>query len=811
MSVGVESFPARLHGLSSAEALDRARTMGTNRFEARGTRSYVRIVMDHALPAANVALFTVSIVLLALGLYIDALLTSGLVLGNVAVGVFQEVRAKRQLDRIVLLAKEDAHVMRDGVEQRLDPGDIVVGDIVIIRPGDQLPADGVVVEEENCSIDESLLTGESELIRKTPGDAVYSGSFCMTGRAAYRCDRIGREGFGHRIAARAKETRTVRTPLQREVGYVLWGVAILVALLSIGVVRSFYEIYGGVPLVEATRAAAVVVALIPQGLWVMVTVTYAVAIIRISPLGTLVQRLNAIESMSHVDVLCLDKTGTITTNVLAVDRVHPLTVDEATLRRLLGRYCSSVSIGNRSTEAIAAAMGEPAHSLSNEVQFDSLRRWSAVSFFDTEQPGVFVLGAPEILAQRIGDSARFDLVGQWVERGLRVLLLAHESRVASIEYVNGEPRLPELLVPLGYVVLRDELRPGAHDVIARFFDTGIAVKVISGDHPLTVAALAREAGIPDADYALAGDELPMDDPQALAVVADETVVFGRVVPDQKERIIEALKSRGRYVAMIGDGVNDVPAMKRAHVSIAMRAGSPVTRGIADIILLNDSFASLPSAFSEGRRIRAGMEMIIRIFLVRTLSVALIILGAAILASEFPLTPRHTAILSTVTVGTPALFLAAWAKPTPTNRYLIPASGLFVIPAAVTLGIMGVAVYEFELARSDSVADARTLLTAAAAAAGVMLIPFVDDEPSAWMTVRGLIHPARTAVLGVCMLVSFGLAMALELPREFYELTVVNWRAWLIATTALTGWIVTLHFLWRWVGSGISILNRPKTS
>lgn len=796
MSAGAEEVAARLPGLSSAEALHRARTIGTNRPEARGTRSYLRILVDHALPAANVALFVIAIFLLALGLFIDALLTSGLALGNIVVGVFQEVRAKRQLDRIALLAQEDACVIRDGEERRIDPAEIVVGDVIVIRPGDQIPVDGTLLEEENCSVDESLLTGESELVRKTLGDAVYSGSFCMTGRAAYRCDRIGGEGLGRRIAARARETRIIRTPLQREVGYVLWGVAGLVALLSIGVIRSFYEIYGEVPLVETTRAAAVIVALIPQGLWVMVTVTYAMAIVRMAPLGTLVQRLNAIESMSHVDVLCLDKTGTITTNVLTVDHVHALTIDDAELRRLLGQYCSSVSISNRSTEAIAAAMGIGPQPVAAEVQFDSKRKWSALAFAGGEEVGVLVLGAPDVLEERMRDATRPDLVTRWSHAGLRVLLLAQQAGGTSLPYVGSEPRLPDSLTPLGYVVLRDELRPGARDVIAGFSERGIAVKVISGDDPRTVAALAREAGIPHADRALAGDELPMDDPEALAQIADETVVFGRVVPDQKERIIQALKSRGRYVAMIGDGVNDVPAMKRAQVSIAVRAGSPVTRGIADIILLDDSFASLPSAFSEGRRIRAGMEMIIRIFLVRTLSVALIIFGAALFASEFPLTPRHTAILSAVTVGVPALFLAGWAKPATTSRYLIPSSALFVLPAALTIGLMGIAVYEVELTRTDSVADARTLLTTAAAIAGVILIPFADDDQNAWMTLDGLVRPARSAVLAACMLATFSLAMALERTRDFYELTVPEPRAWLLAVGAVALWAIALYLLWR---------------
>jgi cation-transporting P-type ATPase E len=337
-------------------------------------------------------------------------------------------------------------------------------------------------------------------------------------------------------------------------------------------------------------------------------------------------------------VLCLDKTGTITTNVLTVEQLHPLAADEEALRSTLGAFCSSVSITNRSTEAVATAFGEPARPVREEVQFDSARKWSALAFDDA--PGVYVLGAPEVLTPHLdGDAAPADLVGSWSERGLRVLLFAHAPDATTVWSPAGEPQLPASLVPLGYVILRDELRPGARDVIARFFDAGINVKIISGDHPLTVAALAREAGIPHAERAVAGADLPMDDDEALARVVEDTVVFGRVVPDQKERIIEALQRRGHYVAMIGDGVNDVPAMKRAHVSIAVRAGSPVTRGIADMILLDDSFASLPSAFSEGRRIRAGMEMIIRIFLVRTVSVALMILGTALLTSEFPFTPR----------------------------------------------------------------------------------------------------------------------------------------------------------------------------
>jgi cation-transporting ATPase E len=798
-----DSFALRFPGLSSAEAGERARASGVNRVRTESTRSYWRILVDHAFPAANVALVSVSVVLMALGLFVDALMTAGLVIGNIAVGVFQETRAKRQLERIAVLARADATVIRDGREQPMDPDEIVQGDIVVVGPGDQVQADGVVLAEERCSVDESLLTGESDLVRKVAGDDVYSGSFCMSGRAVYRCERVGAEGFANRIAARAREFHVVRTPLQREVGYVMWAMALVVALISIQVIQSFHNIYGRVPLVETTRAAAVIVALIPQGLWVMVTVTYAMAIVRMSPLGTLVQRLNAVESMSHVDVLCLDKTGTITTNTLKLEAIHALDSDEDELRRGLGRYCASVSIGNRSTEAILAALGGEALPVAAEVHFDSARKWSALAFDCDDVRGVFVLGAPEVLAP----DGKVDLVRSWTDRGLRVLLFAWQPELTFLKYEGEEPQLPPALVALGYVIMRDELRPGARETIARFAEAGIALKIISGDHPATVAALAREAGVQGADHAVSGLDIARGD-RPLAEVAAAATVFGRVAPDQKAQIVEALQERGHYVAMIGDGVNDVPAMKQSEVAIAVRAGSPVTRGIADIILLDDSFSALPSAFSEGRRIRAGMSMIVRLFLVRTISVALMISGVALLASEFPLTPRHTAILSALTVGIPALFIAAWARPATTDRYLIPSSSAFVVPAAVLLGVMGVAVYQLELSRSDDVDSARTVLTSAAVVAGALIIPFVDDDPSDWMTPRGLLAPARTALLAALMLACFVLAIGVDPLRRFYELDTPALEAWLIAAAGVAGWAVVLAAIWRLPRWGIiAILGR----
>ncbi len=794
MTQAPKSTAARFPGLTAEEAAELARASGTNRFEPDTTRSYVRIFIDNAFPAANVALVVVAAVLIALGLYIDAFFTAGLVAGNIVVGVFQEARAKRQLERITVLARAPARVVRDGLEQSLDPDDLVEGDVVVIGPGEQVQADGTVLEASLCSVDESLLTGEADLVRKSAGDTVFSGSFCMGGQAVYRCERIGSSSVANDIAARARSFGVVRTPLQREVGYVMWGMAGVVALISIAVFKSFHDIYGHAPLVETTRAAAVIVALVPQGLWVMVTVTYALAIVRLSPLGVLVQRLNAVESISHVDVLCLDKTGTITTNALALETLHPLALDGPELRRLLGVYAASATISNRTNETIRTALGGDARTPAAEVYFDSVRKWSALLFDAEDMQGVYVLGAPEVLLDHVAADER-DRLRAWSEQGLRVLVFTHAPEAVAIAYGGDVPQLPERLVPLGFVVLRDELRDGARETIAGFAQAGIALKIISGDNPATVAALARAAGVTGSGAAVSGLDLDTTDPDALAEVAEQATVFGRISPAQKASIVAALQRRGYYVAMIGDGVNDVPALKRSHVAISVRSASPVTRSIADLLLLDDSFSSLPGAFTEGRRVRSGMEAIIRLFLVRTFGAAVLILGVALLSSEFPLTPRLTAILSTLTVGIPALFIAAWAKPRLTARYLIGSSALFVVPAALLLGAMSIVVYEIALGHYD-VPTARTVITAAGVFAGVTLIPYAGDQPSLWLRLRGLVASPRVSALAAVMLLLFVVAFAFDPLRRFYELTPLSIWLWLLAIAGAASWALALAASWR---------------
>lgn len=782
-------------GLTSQEAARRLQAGESNAASMDSSRSYRRILLDNAFTPINTVLFVIGMILVALGLGADAVMTAGLVLVNVVVGVYQESRAKRQLDQIALLARPRAKVMRDGREQEILPDEIVRGDVLALQPGDQVQVDGTVLQAEGLSIDEALLTGESDLVRKEVGERVFSGTFCMTGSGYYEAEKVGAGSVANQITARARAFRTVRTPLQREVAYVIWGMAIFVLILGAQVLNSFNDIYGRLPLVESVRAAAVIVALVPQGLSFMVTATYAMAAVRIGRRGALVQRLNAVESMSHIDVLCLDKTGTLTTNELALEELAPLTVDESDFKRMLGAFTASASVSNRTNGAILAGAGGEPKPVRSEIGFDSARKWSAIEFAGPELDGVFVLGATENMegALTSADGIR-QVADAWASRGLRVLLFARAP--AAPEGLDEErPRLPAGLAPLGLVALRDELRRDAREVITGFAAGGITLKIISGDNPQTVAALARQAGFPEDVKAVAGPELEGLDESQLESLVEEATIFGRIAPQHKEALVKALQRRGHYVAMTGDGVNDVPALKQAEVSIAVKAGSPVTRSVADLVLLDDSFGVLPSAFSEGQRIRKGMEGIIRMFLVRTLAVSLAIFGASLLSDPFPITPRQSGVPAQLTVGIPALALALWAQPGKTARYLLPSAALFVIPAAVSICAVSLGVYHFYLDGIDDVTGAQTMLTLTSMLCGIALIPFVQDPPHLWLRPRGLRTDPRTTGLALAMLIVFAITYAIEPVRDFYELVLLDAGEFAVILGSVALWAVVLRLLW----------------
>lgn len=786
-----------LTGLTDAQVSERLNAGLVNHVNQQTTRSYWTIVRQNALNVVNILLFGISAGLIALGLYGDAVVTAGLVIINIGIGIFQEIRAKRQLDGIALLNRPRALVLRAGRQDEIDPSDVVLGDFVVLKAGDQVLVDGLVVSEGEAGIDESNLTGESDLVRKHRGDTLHSGSVCMTGAATYEATEVGEDTVAQKMTAQARTYRNVRTPLQREVDLILRVMGVFVLLIALQTVRSFNDLYESIPLVESMRAAAVLVALIPQGLVLMIAVTYSLAVMRLANSGVLIQRLNAVESTSHIDVLCVDKTGTLTTQALEVEAVYPVGIEESELRRVIGEFAASVSSSNKTNDALRTAFASPANPVTDEIAFDSARKWSALSPANAEH-GPLVLGAPEILASHVGNYGDVEPeVKTWADQGLRVLLLACSPGAAGLRGPDGEPVLPGGMQALGVISIRDQLRPGAKETIQSFAEIGVQVKVISGDNPDTVLALARQCGIPESATAIAGHELNGLSDEQLEEVAEANTVFGRVTPEHKESLVAALTRRGHYVAMTGDGVNDILALKQAKVAIAMRSGSEATRGVADIVLMDDSFSVLPETFSEGQRIMRGMYDVIKLFLTRTLFVAFLVLGATLIEIDFPITPKQNSLLATLTVGIPAFALVIWAVPGRTPRRLLPTIVEFVIPAALVVALISLAVYQFFLTMSDNTIWAQAAVSTTMVACGLLIVLFAQPPSPAWVGGSSLNGDLRPAAMVIGLFALYVLVLAVPGLRHFFELTTLPFSGYIMIGFVVAGWAIIVRTLWRW--------------
>jgi cation-transporting ATPase E len=501
--------------------------------------------------------------------------------------------------------------------------------------------------------------------------------------------------------ATARTFELVKTPLQKQIDVVMRVVMRVVALMSILILLA--AVLEHLPFLRLVQMSAVLTGQVPYGLFFMTVVAYALRAVGIAKQGVLVQQVNAIESLSHVDVLCIDKTGTLTTNRLHYHEMQPLgghSRDE--VERLLGDFVRSASVTNRTSAAIMAGVQGEQGTPVDEIPFTSLRQWSALAFDRDEWRGVYVLGAPEMLqpyvpaAAMAADAPLSTHVHTWSDAGLRVLVLAYNPDVTTLHDNKGQPHLPAL-TPLGVIGLSDELRPEACETIAGFTRLGMQIKIISGDAPQTVAALAKQAGFPQDVTRVSGPELEHMTEAALSQAAAEATIFGRISPKQKEKLVEVLIAQGHYVAMMGDGVNDVLALKKAHLGIAMHSGSQATRNIADMVLLNDSFAALHPAFQEGKRIVSGMASAMYLFLTRIATTTLIIMAISMLGLGFPFEPAHVA-LTVFTVGIPSFFLIWWARPQTRQADLLPSLVWFVIPAAVLTMLVGVVLYSFHYTR-----------------------------------------------------------------------------------------------------------------
>lgn len=757
-----------------------------------------QIVRRNALSAVNVLLFVISAGLILLDLYRDAVLTAGVVLINVVIGIFQEIRAKRQLEKIALLNRTTTTVIRNSERAEIDPAEVVVGDIIVFRAGDQFPVDGLLRTDAQVLADESNLTGESDPVAKRSGDVLLSGSSCLSGSGLCEALNVGEKSATQRVTSQARAYRNVKTPLQHDVDTIIRTMTVVVVLLALQVLQAFGGFYGRLPIVETVQASAVLVALVPQGLILMITVAYSLAVLRIAPKGALIQRINAVESLSHIDLLCVDKTGTLTTQRLALEEMIPFGIEREELERLIGDFAASGTSPNKTSEAIATGISGTRRKLADEVAFSSRWKWSGLTFDDVpDEP--LLLGAPEmLLADYEGDRAGVEeQLAEWTKGGYRVLLFGRGRSAAALRDASDEPVLPSDLEILGLVALSDELRSGVKRTIQAFTELNIGLKVISGDNPETVLALAKQAGLPTDSRAVAGRDLDGLTETEFDDIAEEATIFGRVTPEHKERLVTALARRGHWVAMTGDGVNDILALKQASVGIAMRSGSDATRSAADIVLLEDSFDVLPEAFAEGQRVMRGMTDNIKLFLTRTLSIVFLVFFALLIGQEFPLTPSQNSILATLTVGVPSLALAIWARPGHTPRDLWKLIVQFVLPAALMVSILAVAVYDFFLTlTAGNVIWAQAAVTTTMVSTLLLIVLFAQPPTRIWVGASSLNGDSRPLYLVGAMYAIYAVILLTPGLREFFDLRTLPWSGYVMLAFIVAGWAVLVRFLWR---------------
>jgi cation-transporting ATPase E len=815
-----ELINTSLSGLTEAEVNQRRSQGLGNKVPPPTGRTYAQIVRENIFTFINMVILTLAIALVLFGRGGDALVSLGVISANVLVSVVQEIRAKRTLDHIALLTRPTAQVVREGLPRNVPPEELVVGDVLQANPGDQIVLDGRVIGDGQMQVDESQLTGESNLVPKQSGDEVFSGSFCVNGSALYVAEKVGEQSLSNQITAGARAFRRVLTPLQNEIHLV---VRIMLAIvIYIEFLLVIDAVVARANMGDTIASATLIVGLVPNGLFLSITLAYALGAVRIIKYGALVQQSNAVESLSNVTVLCSDKTGTLTANRLQVSALHPIGMSEVELRSILGTMVASAKTLNKTSEAIKKAYPAEAQSLIADVPFSSARKWSAVA---TDR-GIYAMGAPEMLQPYLGQ-AGLDTSAIWQEihaqstlltsQGLRVLLIAHHPNPDLLHDQGDDSRLPEAMQPIGLISLSDELRAEAKETLQRFIAAGVQPKIISGDNPETVAALAKQAGLPDDIVLVSGLELAEMSDEQFASAAQKATIFGRITPQQKEKLVEALRQKGNYVAMIGDGVNDVLSLKKSNLGISMESGTPATRAVADIILMKDSFAALAPAVSEGQRIVNGMQDILRLFLTRILSMALLIVSSLVIG-EFPLALRNGSIVTLFSVGIPAALLAFWAQPGPRkNGTLAQRLAHFIVTPVLLTSICGVVLFyivlwiptglshligpEITLRESLRILAlmrpiAQTALASFLVLAGLLLVIFVEPPTEWWTGGDELSRDWKPTILAVLLMIGFLIISAVPTLRTIFALRELTPLEWLLVCGTTIVWLLAVRLFWR---------------
>jgi P-type E1-E2 ATPase len=779
--------PSAEQGLSGAEAAKRLRKLGPP--PETSSRSTSSIVAGNVFTLFNAIIGVFFVLDLGLGLYADSLFGLIAVI-NSYIGIRQELKAKATLDELAVLVAPRAKVVRDGAEIEVLATEIVPGDVVRVEPGDQLVADGEVIASRGMTVDESMLTGEADGIRKGDGDRLLSGSFCISGSGHYLVDAVREESYAGKLAGEARAFRHPPSPLQKEVNRVI--IASTYVMLPLAAILVFSLSIRNVDLEEAAQTAtAGLVTLIPEGLVLLMSVTFAVAAVRLAKRDTLVQQMSASESLAAVDTICVDKTGTLTAGKLRLTGVEfAAGVEAAAGQAALASFAASAGDRNRTLETIAERFPGEAERVSAEVPFSSEWKWSGAAL---SGGSTYVMGAPDVLAAAGALTLPPDLahkLEQETAAGRRVVAFGESTAALPVDAAAAPP---PPLTPLALVVLEETLRPDAAETIAYMREQEVDLKLISGDARATVTAVAYAVGVPREAGIVEGSELP-DDPDELGKVALANTIFCRIKPEQKKALVAALVAAGRYVAMIGDGVNDVPALKQARMAVAMGSGTQVTKGVADVVLLKDQFSRLPEAIGEGRRIARNIHRLGRLYLTKTVYAAALILLVAVPGFAFPFLPRHLTLAAFLTIGIPSFVLALAPSDGPLYRgRLLRALAAFAVPAGLATALGSIlSFFLVDTVFGGSLEAGRTAATTTLIVLGLSFVLLLERGPGREHIAIQSYMLALVAGLGAL----YALILAAAPVREFFEMELLNATQWFLSLISAAVGLTIASALWK---------------
>ncbi|MBZ9643054.1 HAD-IC family P-type ATPase [Streptomyces sp. PSKA30] len=773
--------PSVTTGLTAAEVAERVARGQVNDVPVRSSRSMADIIRANVFTRFNAIIGVLWVIMLFVAPIQDSLF-GFVILANTGIGIIQEWRAKKTLDSLALIGEVRPTVRREGVTAEVSTSEIVLDDLIEIGPGDKVVVDGVCVEADGLEIDESLLTGEADPVVKRPGDQVMSGSFVVAGGGAFQATKVGREAYAAQLAEEASRFTLVHSELRSGISTILKYVTWMMVPTAIGLIISQLVVKDNDLKDSLARTVGGIVPMVPEGLVLLTSVAFAIGVIRLGRKQCLVQELPAIEGLARVDTVCLDKTGTLTEGGMDVTELRLLDGhDEAYVRQVLGALGESDPRPNTSLQAIISAYPDGEEwRVTEALPFSSARKYSGASFSEGNgEASTWLLGAPDVLLAE--DDPALAETERLNEEGLRVLLLARTSGDLDSPDVTRDAR------PAALVVLEQRLRPDAVDTLRYFAEQNVRAKVISGDNAVSVGAVASKLGLDGST--VDARRLPADR-DGMGRALDEGTVFGRVTPQQKRDMVGALQSRGHTVAMTGDGVNDVLALKDADIGVAMGTGSEATRAVAQIVLLNNSFATLPSVVAEGRRVIGNITRVATLFLVKTVYSVLLAVLVVCWQVEYPFLPRHLTLLSTLTIGVPAFFLALAPNKERAKPHFVRRVMRYAIPGGVlaALATFGTYLIARQYYTGPGALDAETSAATLTLFLIAMWVLAIIARPYTWWRI------------GLVTAMGAGFLVVLVVPwlQEFFALKLVGVTMPWTAVGMAAGAAVVLEVLWRLV-------------